>query len=70
MFELDYRFISKPMSHGLFYDLATLEEFDFSEERWNDSVRALMTRGDSIYGMSPEANLPGGKSKIRRLQTV
>lgn len=60
VFELDYRFISRPMTYGLFYDLATLEEFDFSEERWNDSVRALMTKGDSIYGMSPEANVPGG----------
>lgn len=60
VFELDYRFISTPMSYGLFYDLATLEEFDFSEERWNDSVRNLMTKGNSIYGMSPEANVPGG----------
>lgn len=60
VFELDYRFISTPMSYGLFYDLATLEEFDFSEERWNDSVRTLMTKGDHIYGMSPEANVPGG----------
>ncbi len=60
VFELDYRFISRPMSYGLFYDLATLPELDFSEERWNDSVRNLMTKGDHIYGMSPEANVPGG----------
>lgn len=60
VFELDYRFISTPMSYGLFYDLATLPELDFSEERWNDSVRTLMTKGDHIYGMSPEANVPGG----------
>ena len=60
VFELDYRFISKPLSEGLFYDLATLSPLDFTEERWNDSVRTLMTRGNRIYGMSPEANSPGG----------
>ncbi len=60
VFELDYRFISTPMSYGLFYDLATLEELDFSEEKWNESVKNLMTKGNYIYGMSPEANVPGG----------
>jgi len=60
VFELDYRFISTPMSYGLFYDLATLEELDFSEEKWNESVKNLMTKGEHIYGMSPEANVPGG----------
>lgn len=53
--ELDYRFIAQPFAKGLLYDLATLDELDFSEDKWNDGVRKLMTVGDSIYGMQPES---------------
>lgn len=60
VFELDYRFLAKPMSQGLFYDLATLEELDFTNYFWNDSVRKVMTKGDSIYGMRPARVEPGG----------
>ena len=60
IFELDYRFVAEPMKKGLFYDLATLDELDFSEEKWNDSVRELMTVGDSIYGMNAGASEPQG----------
>ena len=60
LFELDYRFVATPMTEGLFYDLATLEELDFSEEKWNDSVRELMTVGDRIYGMKAGASEPKG----------
>ncbi len=61
VFVLDSSFVSKPMSNGLFYDLATLEEFDFTEDKWNKEAISLMTIGDSIYGMvsgsRPEARL-------------
>ncbi len=60
IFELDYRFVAEPMKKGLFYDLATLDELDFSEEKWNDSVRELMTVGGSIYGMNAGASEPAG----------
>ena len=60
IFELDYRFVAQPMAKGLFYDLATLDELDFSEEKWNDSVRELMTVGDSIYGMKAGVSEPAG----------
>lgn len=60
IFELDYRFVAEPMKKGLFYDLATLDELDFSEDKWNDSVRELMTVGDSIYGMKAGASEPTG----------
>lgn len=52
--ELDYRFIAQPFGKGLFYDLATLDELDFSEEKWNSNVCKLMTVGSSVYGMQPE----------------
>ena len=60
LFELDYRFVAEPMTRGLFYDLATLEEFDFSEEKWNQAVKNLMTQGDSIYGMRADKSEPRG----------
>lgn len=60
VFELDYRFVATPMKNGLFYDLATLDEFDFSEDKWNRAVTNLMTKGDSIYGMRAQASEPRG----------
>ena len=60
IFELDYRFVAKPMANGLFYDLATLDEFDFSEDKWNKAVTELMTKGDSIYGMRAGKSEPRG----------
>lgn len=60
LFELDYRFVAEPMTKGCFYDLATLEEFDFSEDKWNKSVKEVMTKGNSIYGMSTSKSQPRG----------
>ncbi len=60
VFELDCRFLAKPMAQGLFYDLATLEELDFTNNYWNDSVRKVMTKGNSIYGMRAERLEPCG----------
>lgn len=60
IFELDYRFVAQPMANGLFYDLATLDEFDFTEDKWNKAVLGLMTVGDSIYGMRAGKSEPRG----------
>ena len=66
VFELDYRFLAKPFSKGLFYDLATLEELGISTNererwyKWSDAVNKLMTKGKSIYGMRAEWMEPGG----------
>lgn len=60
IFELDYRFVAKPMANGLFYDLATLKELDFSEDKWNVPVKELMTKGSSIYGMRASVSEPRG----------
>ena len=60
LFELDYRFVAKPMSNGLFYDLASLDELDFSEDKWSVAVKNLMTKGDSIYGMRAQKSEPRG----------
>ena len=64
--ELDYRFIAKPMSKGLFYDLATLEELGISindrecKDKWSDAVTKVMTKGKHIYGMRSKWMEPGG----------
>lgn len=61
IFELDYRFVAKPMSNGLFYDLATLKsDLDFSEDKWSVAVKNLMTKGSSIYGMRAQKSEPRG----------
>ena len=60
LFELDYRFVAKPMANGLFYDLATLDELDFDEDKWSVAVKDLMTKGDSIYGMRAAKSEPRG----------
>lgn len=60
MFELDYRFVAKPMSQGLFYDLATLKELDFSEEKFLPAVTNLMKKGNAIYGMRTQVSEPRG----------
>ena len=66
VFELDYRLIAKPLSKGLFYDLATLEELGISADdrerwdKWSDAVNEVMTKGKSIYGMRSEWMEPGG----------
>ena len=66
VFELDYRFLAKPLSRGLFYDLTTLKELGVSvderehREKWSPAVNKLMTKGENIYGMRPEWMEPGG----------
>ena len=60
LFELDYRFVAKPMANGLFYDLAKLDEVDFDEDKWSVAVKNLMTVGDSIYGMRAQKAEPRG----------
>lgn len=46
--------VCEPLLKGLMYDLSTLPEFDFSEEKWNPTVRELMSIGDGIWGMNPD----------------
>lgn len=61
VFELDYRLLAKPLALGLLYDLATLEEFDFSNKyKWCGAVKEVMTKGDSVYGMRATQMEPGG----------
>lgn len=60
-------FVSEPLMKGLMYDLSTLPEFDFSEEKWNPTVKELMSIGDGIWGMSPENEPRGGIFYNKRL---
>lgn len=46
--------VSQPLKNNLFYDLSTLETVDFSQEKWNQQVKELMTYNGGIYGMSTE----------------
>ncbi len=59
--------VSKPLQAGLFYDLGSLQAFDFSEEKWNKKVTDLMSVGDGVYGMQTEQEPRGGIFYNQRL---
>lgn len=58
IFVMAQGFVAQPLANGLFYDLSTLENFDFSEEKWNQQVIEQMTQGDAIYGMAAGRSEP------------
>ena len=50
--------LATPMANGFFYDLASLDVFDFTQEKWNKNSLELMTKGDAVYGMRPIPSEP------------
>lgn len=46
--------VSAPLKNNLLYDLSTVSTVDFSEEKWNQQVKDIMTYKGGIYGMSTE----------------
>ena len=46
LYYLYQEFVSEPLMKGLMYDLSTLPEFNFDEEKWNPTVKELMSIGD------------------------
>ena len=52
IFLLGQDWTAQPLANGLLYDLATLDSFDFTESKWNQSTINLMKYGESVYGMS------------------
>lgn len=67
LYYLYQEFVSEPLMKGLMYDLSTLPEFDFTEEKWNPTVTQLMSIGDGIWGMSPDNEPRGGIFYNKRL---
>lgn len=59
LYILEQGWTAQPLANGLLYDLATLKNFDFTEDKWNKNLIDLMTYGNSIYGMA------SGKSEPR-----
>ncbi|MBR2409217.1 MAG: extracellular solute-binding protein [Lachnospiraceae bacterium] len=41
----------------LFYDLSTLSELNFDEEKWYDTITEFMSYGGGIYGMLPTTGI-------------
>lgn len=52
IFVMDQKFVAAPLQQGLLYQMDTLENFDFSEEKWNPQVKSMMTMDGHIYGMA------------------
>lgn len=60
VFILARGWVAQPLANGLIYDLASLDNFDFTESKWNTSVLDALTYGNSVYGMAagkPEPKL-------------
>ena len=52
-------------NHGhLLYDLSTLSELDFTEDKWDSTVTDMMTYKNGIYGMAPQKDLSGSPSTL------
>ncbi len=67
LFYLYQEMVSEPLMKGLMKDLGKLPEFDFEEEKWNPTVKELMSIGDGIWGMSPDREPRGGIFFNKRL---
>ena len=51
---------AQPLANGMLYDLASLENIDLTESKWNQNTIELMTYGDSVYGFSVGRSAPRG----------
>lgn len=49
---LEQAWTSQFLQNGLLYDLATLNNIDLTEEKWNQNTIELMRYGDKVYGLS------------------
>lgn len=52
IYVLDSSFVPALLAKNLFYDVSTLDAFDFSEDKWNEPVKELMTFEGGIYGFA------------------
>lgn len=52
IFLMDQKFVAAPLQQGLLYPIDTLDNFDFSEEKWNPQVKEMMTMDGNTYGMA------------------
>ncbi len=49
---LDSGWIASLLDKGLFADVSNLEEFDFTDDKWNKTVLEVMTVGNAVYGFA------------------
>lgn len=49
---LDSGWVASLLDKGLFADVSALEEFNFSDDKWNQGVRDVMTVGNATYGFA------------------
>lgn len=52
VFVMDSKFMAAPLQQGLLYPLNTLENFDFTNEKWNKTVIDMYTMDGNTYGMA------------------
>lgn len=49
---LDSSWVASLLDKGLFADVSTLDEFDFTDDKWNKAVLEVMTVGNAVYGFA------------------
>ena len=52
IFTMHAEHIAAPLTQGLLYPLDTLENFDFTEEKWNQQIKEMLTMDGHVYGMA------------------
>ncbi|NLO09231.1 MAG: extracellular solute-binding protein [Clostridiales bacterium] len=52
IFTMHAEHVAAPLTQGLLYPLDTLENFDFTEEKWNPQIRDMLTMDGNVYGMA------------------
>ena len=52
IYVLDQNFVADALKGGMLYDLATLENLNLNDAKWNQTTVQVMSQGDHVYGVS------------------
>lgn len=52
IFTMHAEHVAAPLTQGLLYPLETLENFDFTEKKWNTQIKDMLTMDGHVYGMA------------------
>ncbi len=59
IFIMDQAMVPEPIKQGLCYPVSDIPSFDFTDEKWNSSIRDSYTQEGVTYAFSEEKDTPG-----------
>ncbi|MHB8128743.1 MAG: ABC transporter substrate-binding protein [Mobilitalea sp.] len=59
IFIMDQAMVPEPIKQGLCYPVSDLPSFDFSDEKWNSSIKDAYTQNGKTFAFSEEKDTPG-----------